>query len=302
MKDIVTISAVNFDPLWGDTDNNLKRILEHIEAAAGQGADFVIFPETALTGYDDDPETDKEKKMHRRKAQTVPGKASDAVCGLTRKYGIYVVFGMAERDGKDTSRVYNSAVVCGPDGLIGTYRKIHLPFSEQNWADRGTDPLVFETEWGPVGVGICYDFYAFPEIIRFSRAMGARLFINCTAIGTAESGGAGAYTGNVSIEYHAHSDDIFIATSNMYGRDVTTWFMGGSSIVGPAAQVPEVYYYAGCPFGEKGADQGTVVKATVDLSIVRKSFYNGVWTFPDWRPDLYKEWLEKILETDFWKK
>jgi predicted amidohydrolase len=301
MKDIITISAVNFDPVWGDSANNLKRILEHVETAAKGGSDLIIFPETALTGYDDDEGKLLEEKMHRRLAETVPGHSSNAIAELTKKYKVYVVYGLAERDMNDASKVYNAAAICGPEGIIGVCRKIHLPFSEKNWAVRGENPTIFNSPWGPIGVGICYDVYAFPEITRYARAMGARLFINCTAIGTSESGGAGGYTGNCSLEYHAHTNDMFIASSNMYGKDVRTYFMGGSSIIGPSSKPPHIFYYAGKPFEEKEADEGTIAKATIDLSIVRKSFLDGMWTNPDWRPDIYKQWFENVLKTDFIK-
>lgn len=300
MKDYVSISAVNFDPIWGDSENNLKRMLECIEAEAKKGSEIIVFPETALTGYDDEIGKKREEKMHRRLAQTVPGPATDAVCELTSRYGIYVIFGLAERDSEDSSKVYNAAAVCGPEGVIDCCRKIHLPFSEMNWAEKGNKPpVVFESPWGAIGVGICYDTYAFPEIVRYARAMGARLFINCTAIATSESGGAGAYTGNCSLEYMVHTNDIFIASANMYGKDVTSFFMGGSSIIGPAAIPPNIYYYAGQKFGEEGAAEGTIARATIDLSIVRKSFLNSIWTAPDWRPDQYIEWFRHVIEAGF---
>lgn len=302
MKDIITISAINFDPIWGDGENNLKRMLEHIEAAARRGSDLIVLPETALTGYDDDIGKPREEKMHRRLAQTVPGPAADAVAELTKKYGVFVVFGLAERDSEDASKVYNAAAICGPKGVLGCCRKIHLPFSEMQWADNGDVPTLFDSPWGPIGVGICYDAYAYPEISRHARAMGARLFINCSAIGTLDSGGAGGYTGNCSLEYHAHTNDMFVVTSNMFGKDLNTFFMGGSSIIGPSSVPPHIYYYAGQPFETPGAAEGTVATATVDLSAVRKSFLDGMWcNNPDWRPDKYKQWMDQVLHTDFLK-
>ena len=88
----------------------------------------------------------------------------------------------------------------------------------------------------------------------------------------------------------------------MYGKDVTTYFMGGSSIIGPGSKPPHIFYYAGTPFEEEGADEGTIAKATIDLSIVKKSFLNGIWENPDWRPDLYARWFDKVTETGFLKK
>lgn len=63
MKDIITVSTVTFNAKWGEKDKNLNRIMGYIEAAAKKGSDIVIFPEMALTGYDDEPEKPKAEKM-----------------------------------------------------------------------------------------------------------------------------------------------------------------------------------------------------------------------------------------------
>ncbi len=302
MKDIITISVVNFDPVWGDSSDNTKRIAEYVEAAGKQGVDMIVFPESALTGYDDDAGKALEEKMHRRLAETVPGSSSNMIAEITKKYGMYAIYGMPERDTKDTSKVYNSAAICGPDGVVGTYRKVHLPPFNEFWAVRGTEPGLIDTPWGPVGIGVCCDTYAFPELMRYCRGMGARLFINCTAIGTAESGGAGGYTGNLSLEYLAHTNDMYIASANMFGKDLSTFFMGGSSIIGPASKPPHIHYYAGHKFLEPGADEGTVATATIDLSYVKRSFINAIWEpvgdvpYFDWRPELYAEWFQRVVD------
>ena len=71
---------------------------------------MLIFPETALTGYDVEPgDMPAEERMHRRLAETIPGNATDRVCELTKKYDMYVIFGMAERDADDSTKVYNAA-------------------------------------------------------------------------------------------------------------------------------------------------------------------------------------------------
>jgi predicted amidohydrolase len=306
MKDIITISTVNFHARWGDSADNIKRMLEYVEDAGKNRVDLIVFPETALTGYDDDTEHQGEEKMHRRLAETVPGSSTNAMGELTKKYGIYAVFGMAERDSQDPAKVYNAVAICGPQGVIGTYRKIHLPFSEMNWAERGEDPFLFDTPWGPVGVGICYDVYAFPELTRYCRAMGARMMINCTAIGTAETKGAGGYTGNLSLEYHAHNNSMYIVSSNLFGLDRSTFFMGGASIIGPASIPPHVHYYAGKRYLEPGAAEGTLETATVDLSLVGISFLSSVFNYNprikdcDWRPGRYMKWYQDVLQNPSW--
>lgn len=302
MKDIIKISTVNFKAIWGDGESNRKRMLEYAEDAGRNNVDLLVFPETALTGYDDDGEHEGEEKMHRKLAETVPGPTSDAMAEICKKYNMYALFGLAERDIADASKVYNSAAICGPQGVIGAYRKIHLPFLEMKWAERGDKPVMFDSPWGPIGVGICYDTYAYPEITRYCRAKGARLFLNLSAIGTAETAGAGGYTGNVSLEYHVQNNSMFIVTSNLFGLDKHTYFMGGSSILGPSSRPPEVHVYAGKRFLEPGADQGTVETAAIDLSLTDLSFLSTVFTQCDWRPGNYIEWLQDVLEQPNWKK
>lgn len=306
-KDILNLAVVNFAPVWGDKQANLDRILEYIEAAARKGVEMVVLPETALTGYDIEPEELKaEERMHRRLAETCPGPATDAVCELTKKYGIYAIFGLAERDSDDPTKVYNASAVCGPDGFIGTCRKIHLPFAEGLWACPGDKPFLFDTPWGPVGIAICYDFYCFPEITRYARAMGARLFINCTAICTLESPGAGGYLGNLALQYMAMNNNMFIASSNLCGQDVTSWFMGGSCVLGPSTTPTHVQYFAGKKFLDPGADEPGIQNAVIDLSAIRYSFLNSVWAGGigkcDWRPDRYIEWYREAIDKNYWGK
>lgn len=290
MEDKLTVSVVNFIADWGDPGRNLGRMLEIADKAGRAGTDILVFPETALTGYDDAPAESREEKMHRRLAETVPGPASLAMAEVCGKYGMYAVFGLPEREG---GRVYNSAAVCGPEGVIGAARKIHLPFSEMNWADGGDEPFLFETPWGPVGVSICYDTYAFPEVTRYFRAMGARLILNVSAIGTSASGGAGAYAGNIPLAYHAQNNSVFIATANLTGKERQTVFMGGANVIGPAAVPPEVMYYAGAPFSEEACSPESVETAGIDLSVTDVSFLATVFTGDGWKPDTYAGWLLK---------
>lgn len=307
MKDIINIGVVNYQVVWGDPAENLKQMREYIECAAKQGIELLAFPETALVGYDiEPPEVEREARMQRRLAEVVPGPSTNAIAELAEKHDMYVIFGMAERDTEDPLKVYNTAAVIGPEGIIGTSRKVHLPFSEKLWADRGEKPLVFDTPWGPIGVGICYDFYQYPEVTRYARAMGARLFINVTAINTVESIGAGGYIGNLSLRYQVVNNDMFVATSNLCGKDITSWFMGGSSIIGPSSTAAEEHYYAGKPFLAEGADESGLVSATVNLSTVRNSFLNNVWAggigTGDWSPDKYIAWYAEARDNNYWAK
>lgn len=292
MQDRITVSTVNFKAKWGDPKHNLSRMLAIADTAGSQGTDVLVFPETALTGYDDDIQSDRANKMHRRLAETVPGQATLKMQEICEKYGMYAVFGLPERENE---KVFNSAAVCGPKGIIGTARKIHLPFSEKNWADNGENPFMFDSPWGPIGVSICYDTYAFPEVIRFFRAMGARLILNVSAIGTLESGGAGANAGNIPLAYHSQNNSVYIATANLTGKENRTVFMGGASIIGPSATPPDIRYYAGCRFSEEMIVSESVETASIDLELTDRSFLAQVFTGDGWRPEQYRKWLDVAI-------
>ena len=95
MKNIITVAAVNFKVDAANKESNLSRICEFSEAAAKRGADLVLFPEMCLYGYDyyvDENVTQKEKI---ETAETINGPSCQAIAEVTKKYGIYVVFGMA---------------------------------------------------------------------------------------------------------------------------------------------------------------------------------------------------------------
>ena len=181
LKHVLRVSVINFKTWWGNKELNLERILDMTELEAKSGADLIVFPEMALTGYDTEEGIPFEEMMQYKLAETIPGPATREIEQITRQYGVYAVIGMPERDESDHNIIYNSAAVLGPDGFVGAYRKIHVPKMETRWATRGTDPFLFDTPWGKVGVGICYDTYVFPELTHYYRAKGARLMINATA-------------------------------------------------------------------------------------------------------------------------
>ena len=124
MKDIITVATVNFRVDAADKGSNLSRICGFTEAAAKRGADLILFPEMCLFGYDYyvDENISQEEKIQT--AETISGPSCQAIAEITKKYGIYAVFGMAEKP-EDTpdATLYNSAVASGPEGIIGAYRK-----------------------------------------------------------------------------------------------------------------------------------------------------------------------------------
>jgi len=299
MEDILTVAVVSFHPVWGSIEKNMDRICGYVRAAARRGADLILLPETALSGYSDDPNPVRDEKMHRLLAETVPGPATDVVCAITKKYGIYAVFGMPERDGDS---VYNAAAVCKPDGTAEAYRKIHIPTKEKNWADRGENPLLFDTPWGPVGVAICYDGFEYPEIARYYRAKGARLMLIPCAVQYYK----GAHHNN-STRAAAIQSQMYIAVANAFGPDADMMFQGGSGIIGPGDLGFGYAQFCGKPFGEPDANQGDMYLATIDLSYAQQNVKPNVFERkghtgrPDYRPELYKSWFEDVMDDPSWQ-
>ncbi|EDT75926.1 carbon-nitrogen hydrolase family protein [Clostridium butyricum] len=265
-KDIINLSLVTFNAVWGDKEKNLNRILGYIECAARKGSHFVVFPEMSLTGYGDEGEKEKKDKMQSLLAETIPGPSTDKVAEACKKYDIYVVFGMPERDSDDSSIIYNALAIFSPEGLVGSYRKMHLPAPEPNWATRGDKPFILETPWGPIGYAICYDSYCFPELMRYYASKGCRLYINSTALAKCH----GKCLGTSTLEAAVIREGIYIASANLGGLDVDNYFWGGSSIIGPSRKTWEPYYYAGHKFTDEVADESEMFSATIDLSLATR--------------------------------
>ena len=300
-KDICTVAVVTFHPVWGDKETNLKRILEYTEAAAKKGSDFVIFPEMSLTSYDDEADKPLKEKMQYKLAETVPGPSSEKVAELAKKLNINVIFGLPARDDTDPDTIYNALAVISPNGISGCYHKMHLPAPEPNWATRGDKPFIFETDWGSVGIAICYDNYAFPELMRYYASMGCRLIINSTALAHCH----GPYFGSPTLEAAVVQNGIYIASANIGGLDVDNYFWGGSSIIGPGQKHTwSYYYYAGRKFTDEDAPECEMFTATIDLSLAtRFPFkYNPSVNGTDWRPDKYIEMFQDTLKNPTYGK
>ncbi len=107
-----------------DVDANLDRIESLAIEAAGQGADLVVFPELSVTGLADAAE----------RAEPLPGRATDRLLAIAARHRLHLVAGLAETE---DGRRYNTAVLVGPEGIVGRYRKIHLTGEDRRWATPG---------------------------------------------------------------------------------------------------------------------------------------------------------------------
>ena len=187
---------------------------------------------------------------------------------------MHVVCGLLERVGDD---IYNAAVLVGPDGVIGSYRKTHLPFLG---VDRFTVPgdvlPVFDTPLGRVGLEICYDL-RFPEVTRTLALAGADIVAHPTAFPVA----ARIQTELITVA-RAAENRIFLLTANRVGKERNGEFCGWSQIVDPY----------GVRLAEAGAVEETLLSRDIDVEQARNKDYvipgeYELYLFGDRRPELY---------------
>ncbi len=173
MGDTITIAGMQMEPVILDKERNLTRSLELMETAAREGTQLVVFPEAALSGY-----VFSSLEEAIPVTETVPGPSTEKIMDSCRKLNLHVVIGLLE---KDEGRYYNTSAFIGPSGLIGKYRKLHLPYiGIDRFLNHGDMPLeVYHTDIGSIGLGICYDL-DFPEHSRVLALLGAEVIVTIT--------------------------------------------------------------------------------------------------------------------------
>jgi len=146
-------------------EESRERFVPLVEEAAAKGADIVCLPE-GLTVVGNG-------LKYAQAAEAVPGPSTEFLGALARRLKIWIVAGIYERSG---SRLYNTAVLIARDGsLAGRYHKMSLPDEEiEGGITPGSDTPVFDTDFGRVGLMICWDS-SYPEVARALAARGAEV-------------------------------------------------------------------------------------------------------------------------------
>ncbi len=163
------VAAVDFIPAWGDLTGNIRRLVEATEKVSEQGVNYAVFPETAVSGYLFSDSTELAPYL-----DTIPGKTTEAILPILARTGMYMSVGIAERD-SESGLAYNSAVLMGPEGIIGKYRKIGLNSQDQKvFAPGNTGVKTFETPIGRIALLICYDD-TYWQYVRLAALEGAQI-------------------------------------------------------------------------------------------------------------------------------
>ncbi len=261
------IGYVQFCPGLNEPEKNLADIERLVMSA--EEADLLVIPELANSGYNF-----ASKKQAFDLSITI-GDSSfiNRLVELSHKQNTHIVCGINERDG---DKLYNSAVLVGPSGLIGKYRKLHLFMNEKDIFEPGNIGLpVFDIGKARVGMAICFDWY-FPEVWRSLALDGADIIChpsNLVIPGLCQR----------AIPVHALINRVYIITANRFGTERELTFTGLSMIAAPKGEV----------MAQAGPEEEVVAVVDTDIAHARdKKATERNDLFTDRRTEMYRRLID----------
>ena len=274
----IRVACLQMEPHVGDKAGNVACSLQLIQRAAEAGARLAVLPELANSGY-----VFATREEAFSLAEPVPGgPTTDAWIDAAGRHRIVIVAGICERDGE---AMYNAAVVVGPDGFIGKYRKNHLWAAENLFFEPGNLGIpVFRIGAGRIACAICYDIW-FPETFRLAALQGADMLCVPTNWVPMPAQPANLpVMANILSMSGAHSNSMFVAAADRVGVERAQPFLGNSLIVS----------HTGWPLaGPASADAEAMLIADVNMADARRrrtlNDFNQL--LRDRRTDLYDEML-----------
>ncbi len=284
----VKVAAVDFIPAWGDLDGNIRRLVQAAERVAAEGVQYAVFPETAISGYDfADP------AQLAPFVDTIPGRATDALLPVLKRTGMVMSVGIAEKDA-NTGIFYNTAVLMGPEGIIGKYRKNGLNGQDvQLFGPGDTDVGVFDTPIGRIALIICYDdtYWQYDRLaaLRGAQIIGWHSVSDRVMPGTPAAQAKGNHSTVASVQHMSALNGVWVIGATRSGIERNPingsqlYYNGGSSIWSPQGrklvQAPVVPPEL-LPPGLNGIFSTTIIPAEADavreqrLAARRPSLYN----------------------------
>lgn len=247
MNKQIPVAGIQMDIKLGDNAGNVARMIAQLDDPRVASAELVVYPECAVSGYCFDSRDEAWPS-----AETIPGPSTDAMLSAAKARGKHLVFGMLERHG---DQLCNSCVLLGPAGIVGVYRKIHLPYlGVDRFATGGREPLrVYDIGSMRVGMHICYDG-SFPETVRVLMLLGADLIV----LPTNWPPGADTFA-----EYlpnaRALENHVYYMAVNRVGEERGFQFIGTSKFCLPSGRSPSV----------GSATEPSIITGSVQPHIVR---------------------------------
>jgi predicted amidohydrolase len=215
------VALLQMAAVAGDVPANLAAIAKGAADAAAQGADLLIAPELATVGYGAD-------EAFRELAEPASGAQIAGLSAIARAHGIAIIAGFPEQGG---AHIYNSAVFTDGVAAPVIYRKSHLYGDYERAYFTPGDPAATIALWRGLKIGllICYDV-EFPENVRRLALAGADLVAVPTALPTGPYAG---FTAERMIQVRAFENQVFVAYTNLTGRDELFTYAGLSHLAAP---------------------------------------------------------------------
>jgi predicted amidohydrolase len=189
----------------------------------GARADLLVLPELCNSGYN----FESPRQAWETSEEIGESVFIQHLAVLCQRHDLSIVSGFNERDG---DRLYNSAILVGPQGYMGKYRKLHLFSEEKDHFQPGNAGLpIFQVGSCRIGLLVCFD-WVFPEVWRILALKGADVIChpsNLVLPGLAQS----------AIPIHALTNSVFVVTSNRIGAERNLLFTGLSTIADPRGAV-----------------------------------------------------------------
>lgn len=269
-------AAVQFEARLYDAKWNRETTADLIRQAASKGAQLVVLPELAISGYG------LHSSRLRTLAEPIDGPSVSLWTALARELGVVISGGFCETSG---GQLFNTAVITTPAGELTHYRKLHLFDEEKEMFAPGDLGLqVAKTELGAIGLCVCYDL-RFVEVTRALALMGADVI----AVPTAWVGGfdknprdAMGFIGQArGAVVQANLSQVAMVCASQSGANDEFTFLGSSLIIDS---------FGNCVAGPAQADESETLFGLLDVATIRSSRVRGPRIKPreDRRTDVYR--------------
>ncbi|HAX99102.1 MAG TPA: carbon-nitrogen hydrolase family protein [Candidatus Atribacteria bacterium] len=223
IKEPIKVGAVQMDCIRGDKRQNLKKAITLLDEACNKGANLVVLPELFSTGY-------SVKDYDMDLAENIPGETTENLKNIAKERGVYIAGAILEH-GESQGVIYDTAFFISPDRIEGTYRKIFLWDSERTRFRHGYSFPIFKSNFGIVGMQICYEV-GFPEGARILTLKGADILLYHAAFSAQKY-----YVWDIATRSRALENGVFLIASNRSGKEDTLEFAGHSRIINPKGEI-----------------------------------------------------------------
>jgi N-carbamoylputrescine amidase len=287
MLDLVRVAAAATDTQPGQVQQNLEKIEHWSGRAADQRAQVVLFPELSLSGFiPNHPLGNHESWLRsalaeaRRSAIALDSPPVDALRGVAAKHEILISVGILEDAG---NMLHNTQLLVGPEGLLGYWRKMHVPMFEMPFYNGGGGPQVIETPLGRIGANICFDALM-PESTRLLAVQNVEIVLFPFAADPAPRTPSGwAQWAGPAIRARCQENGVFGVACNYVGHvecaGVAQDFPGGGLIASPRGELLADW---NAPSGQSG-----LVLADLKALDLQAARAEPEYLFRFRRPELY---------------